>query len=40
VERVKLGTQTITKQQQQIKETVRKEQIETEGVEGTPRRQQ
>jgi len=39
VERVKLGTQTIT-EQQQIKETVRKEQIETEGAEGSPPRQQ
>jgi len=39
VERVKLGTQTIT-EQQQIKETVRKEQIETEGAEGSSPRQQ
>jgi len=34
-----LGTQTIT-EQQQVEETVRKEQIETEGAEGTPPRQQ
>jgi len=39
VERVKLGTQTIT-EQQQVQETVRKEQIETEGAEGTSPRQQ
>jgi len=39
VERVKLGTQTIT-EQQQVEETVRKEQIETEGAEGSPPRQQ
>jgi len=39
VERVKLGTQTVT-EQQQVQETVRKEQIETEGAEGTPPGQQ
>ncbi len=39
VERVKLGTQTVT-EQQQVQETVRKEQIETKGAEGTPPRQQ
>jgi len=39
VERVKLGTQTIT-EQQQVEETVRKEQIENDGADGTPPRQQ
>jgi uncharacterized protein (TIGR02271 family) len=39
VERVKLGTQQVT-EQQQVNETVRKEQIETEGVEGDRPRQQ
>ena len=39
VERVKLGTQTIT-EQQQVEETVRKEQIETDGAEGAPPQQQ
>jgi len=33
VERVKLGTQTVT-EQQQVSETVRKEQIETDGDQG------
>ncbi len=35
VERVRLGTQTVT-EEQQVNETVRKEHIETEGAEGTP----
>ena len=39
VERVKLGTQTVT-EQQQVEETAWKEQIETEGAEGTPPWQQ
>ena len=36
VERVRLATETVT-EQQQVNEQVRKEQIDTEGVEGTPR---
>jgi len=40
VERVKLGTQTITEQQQQVEETVRKEKIETDGADGSPPQQQ
>jgi len=39
VERVKLGTQTVT-EQQQINESVRREQIETDGADGAPPRQQ
>jgi len=39
VERVKLGTQTIT-EQQQINESVLKEQIETDRADGSPPRQQ
>jgi uncharacterized protein (TIGR02271 family) len=36
VERVRLGTETVT-EQQQVDETVRKEQIETEGIDARPR---
>ena len=39
VERVKLGTQSIT-EQQQVEETVRKEKIETDGADGSPPQQQ
>jgi stress response protein YsnF len=36
IERVRLGAETVT-EQQQVDETVRKEQIETEGIDPGPR---
>jgi hypothetical protein len=34
VERVRLGTETVT-EQQQVSETVRKEEVDTDGISGT-----